>query len=248
MLTIQSITENSVSRIFEIAAKIGNEWSLAAFAVAALILIALIFSKQKLTSKNLRQNLTILVIAVVAIATFPLVARAYLETHGVYRVRVTVEDDQGIPRDDSRVTCSIGGEPKAVEGGWEFEIPPGSKPADGRLTIYAKIPSAFLSGKVDLELSKDYNVATKIRLDHDRSARVRGQVFDQRRDPVPGARVEVIGYPNESVVTGLSGEFELPAHAADSEEVQVTATREGVGSVSEWVSAGEHPATVILQR
>jgi hypothetical protein len=57
-----------------------------------------------------------------------------------------------MPVDEAKVTSSIGGEPKKVDGGWEFDIPQGNKPTDGKLTIYAEVRSAFLTGKSDVVL------------------------------------------------------------------------------------------------
>jgi hypothetical protein len=239
--------EKSIAQIFEAAAKVGNEWSLCAFAMAALVFLY-IFLKQRRMTKSQVRILLGFVIAVVVLASMPLIARAYRETHGVYRLRVTVEDPYDMPLNDARVTSSIGGEPKRVEGGWEFDIPPVTKPMDGKLTIYAQVKSAFLSGKTDVQLTNDYNLAIKVLLSHNRGARVRGRISDRNGNPVVGAQVSVIGYETEVVTTGPLGQFDLPAHAADGEQVQITAVRKSLGSISEWKQAGEQPVTILLGR
>jgi hypothetical protein len=235
-----------ISQMFEAAAEVANEWSLAAFAIAALVSVVLWIFRKKTSLKNATPILGVIVIAMVVLAALPLIARAYLENHGVYRLRITVEDPHGMPLDDAKVTSSIGGEPKRVEGGWEFDIPAASKPTDGKLTIYGEVASAFLSGKTDVELSNDYNPSAKVRLNHDRSARIRGRVVDRSGNPIAATQVSVVGYESEAVTTGILGQFNLPAHAADGQQIQLAVFKKGIGSVSESEQAGEQPATIVL--
>ena len=240
-----------ISQIFEAAAKVGNEWSLFAFAVAALTVIAALALKKKSLSRNANRMIAgviVAVVLVVIVAALPPVARAYLESHGIYRLRVTVEDPSGMTTNDAKVTSSIGGEPKKVEGGWEFDIPTGSKPKDGKLTVYAEMKSAFLKGKQDVELTNDYNLTAKVRLDRDRTAHIRGRVVDRAGNPIADVQVSVVGYESEAVLTGPLGQFDLPAHAADGQQVQIAAFKKGIGSVSEWKQAGDQPETVVLDR
>jgi hypothetical protein len=235
-----------ISQMFEAAAKVANEWSLAAFTVAALVLIVLLTLRRKSTPKNTIFLLGAIVVAMVILAVVPLVSRAYLESHGIYRLRVTVEDSQGMPVDDAQVTSSIGGEPKRVTRGWEFDIPVASKPRDGKMTVYAAVANAFLSGTTNVQLANDYSLTAKIRLDHDLSAHIRGRVIDRKGNPVATAEVSVVGYESEAVTTGGLGEFELPAHASRGQQVQLAAFKKGFGSVSEWEQAGDQPATLVL--
>jgi hypothetical protein len=234
------------SKMFESAAKVGNAWSLAAFAIAALVLIVLVVLRKRGALKSIERILGGVVIAVVMIAAMPLIARTYLDSYGVYRLRVTVEDPRGMPLNDAMVTSSIGGEPKKVEGGWEFDIPAGSKPRGGKLTIYGEEKSAFLSGETEVELTDDYNPTAEVRLDQDRSAGIRGRVVDRSGSPIAGAQVSVVGYESEAETTSSLGNFELPAHAADGQQVQIAVFKKGFGSVSEWRQAGEQPATIVL--
>jgi hypothetical protein len=236
-----------IEQMFNVAAKVENEWSLAAFAIAVLASVALFFLRRKQASEVVQRTLVAVIIAVVILAALPLIARTYIDTHGLYRIRVIVEDPQGMPVSDAKVTSSIGGEPKVVEGGWEFDIPPGSRPRDGSLTLYAAVKSAFLSGHTDAQLVSDYNLVAKIRLEHDRSAHIRGQVFDKWGHPVNGAQVNVAGYL-DGTTSDPSGQFDLPAHAADGEEVELHVFNRKLGSVSEWQPAGGQPVTVILGR
>jgi hypothetical protein len=233
-------------RIFELAAGIGNEWSLAAFAIAALLIVVWLTSRRAIYGKNASWTVRLIVVAILVLAALPIVARAYLENYGLYRLRVTVEDPNGMPLNDAKVTSSIGGEPKRIEGGWEFDIPAGNRPKTGKLTIYGEVASAFLSGRTDIELSNDYNPTTRVRLDHDRSARIRGRVVDRHGNPIAAVRVSVIGYELESASTGALGEFDLAAHAADGQEIELAAFKKGFGNVSEWEQAGDRAATIVL--
>src|SRR5882672_716467 len=94
--------------------------------------------------------------AVLLLGLAPLVSSAYLQSRGMYRVRVLVLGTDKQPVDAAHVTSSNGGEPKKVEGGWEFDIPPQSRPTDGKLTLLASAPNAFLTGQSTLVLDKDY--------------------------------------------------------------------------------------------
>jgi hypothetical protein len=167
---------------------------------------------------------------------------------GIYRVRATVINPQGIPVEEASVWSSIGGEPKIVAGGWQFDIPAASKPQDGKLTIFAAQENAFLKGQADLKLGDNFNPAVTISLIHDTSAMVRGQVTDSRGRAVVGARVFVVGYGSESMITKEGGNFELPAHATVDEEVLVVAEKPGAGVARLHHPAGNTPVRLILLR
>lgn len=231
--------------IFESAAKVSNEWSLAAFTIAALFLVALLLSSKK-ASKNLTIVLGSLAIGIFITGLLPHLSRAYIKQDGIYRVRVTIEDPNGMPLDSATVTSSFGGEAKRVEGGWQFDIPVASKPRTGKATIYARQDSAFLSGKTDVDLAEDLNIAAKIRLLPDVSAHLLGRVVDSHANPVTDVVVSLVGHESESVRTGPLGQFDLPAHAAEGQLVQVAAYKKGRGSISEWKAAGTAPITLVL--
>ena len=82
----------------------------------------------------------------------------------IYRVRVTVLDPQQVPVNDAVIISSVGGEQKKADGGWEIDIFAASKPADGKVTVYASKPSTSLYGHEDLVLDKDPNPTIKIQL------------------------------------------------------------------------------------
>lgn len=166
----------------------------------------------------------------------------------VYRVRAIVLDPQDTPVNDAKVWSSLGGEPMRVEGGWLFTIPVETRPRDGKLTIYASVASAFLQASTDVQLNEDRNQTATVRLARQSSGRVRGVVQDEMGRVIKGARVSVVGYGNEEVITEISGSFVLAAHAADGQQVQLHAERTDYSPVTQWHPAGDHPATLILER
>ncbi len=164
----------------------------------------------------------------------------------VYRVRLTVLHPDGTVVEDARLTSSVGGEFKAGPGGvWELEIPASARPADGKVQIFAA--RGTLTGSVELLLGEDFRPpALTVPLTR-REVSVRGIVVDPSNRAVAGVRVSVVGYPGEAVVTAEDGHFELPAHAAYSEDVRLRGLKEGYKTADEYVLAGIHPITLLLE-
>ena len=135
-----------------------------------------------------------------------------------------------------------------VTGGWEVDIPSASKPKDGKLTIYAEQKSSSLQGDFELALASDYYPAVTIQLKPDKSAKVRGQVVDKLGNAVAGARVWVVGYGSEGIITRDDGSFELPAHQAIGQQVQLHAERSGYKPVNQFHPAGDEAVTLVLLR
>jgi hypothetical protein len=167
---------------------------------------------------------------------------------GIYRVRVTVIDPQNVPVEDAKVWSSFGGESKKVLGGWQFDIPAASRPQDRQLSIFALRESDSLTGQTDIVLGSDYNPAVTMRLKHDDSAKVRGQVVDSKDRSIAGAKVFVVGYEANVVITKEGGNFELPAHAAVGQMVSLHAEKSGYDAVTQSHPAGNHPAKLVLEK
>jgi hypothetical protein len=85
-----------------------------------------------------------------------------------------------------------------------------------------------------------------VRLVANTSAKVRGVVLDDAGKALEGVRVSVVGHEEEAVTTGPGGQFVLPAHAADGQQVQLHAEKDGYEAVSQFQPAGAFPATLIL--
>lgn len=223
-----------------IAARISTPWSLAAFAIAAVLLV--------LRTRSKVQNMvrTAAIVAVVMLGLVPIVAPLYLQSRTVYRVRVIVLDLNHSPVNDAQVTCSLGGEPKRIEGGWEFDIPDATRASNGKLTIYAAVKNAFLTGQAETILASDSSPTVTLQLSKDTSATIRGIVLTSTGHPVRGAHVGVVGYESEAVETQEGGNFSLPAHAANRQQVQLYANRVGFASATMWSQAGDVPVTIVL--
>lgn len=165
----------------------------------------------------------------------------------IYRVRVTVLDEQGKPTEDADVTSTFGGEVKKVKSGWQFDIPAASKPKDGKLTLIATKESAFLKGEEAFTLEKEMNPAVIVKMQRTATAKVRGQIVDSKNRGVAGARVFVVGFEDDVVITKEGGNFELPAHAAVGQTVNLHAEKAGFLAVTQEHPAGDHPATLVLE-
>lgn len=225
----------------EIASRITHPVAVAAFAA---VLAAYLFSIA--IKKRQSRIVWFLVAAILLLGLAPLLSSTYLQSRGLYRVRVFVLGTDKQPVDDAHVTSSNGGEPKKVEGGWEFDIPPQSRPADGKVKLYASVKSAFLAGSSTLVLGQDYLPNLEIQLDRDTSATVRGVVIDEHRRSVAGAQVSIPGYP-DIAETDKMGNFLLPAHAADGQIVHLRAQK-GQLTADMSVPAGNGPVELVVKR
>jgi hypothetical protein len=239
------------------ATSITTLWGLAAFTIAALFG----YLTKKQTGK-VPAIARVGIAAIVIVGLTPIIASLYVANRknelaaeaarnkfsqeALYRLRVTVVDPGGSPADGAVVTCSLGGEPKRVAGGWEFDIPAASKPADGKLTVFASVPSAFQLGRADVVLAADYNPNVQVPLARDAGARLRGIIVDQSGRAVPGARVGIVGYGKEAVITQADGGFDLPAHAGEGQQVEVHFEK-GRRAVNRWQLAGDSPVRLVLE-
>jgi len=171
-----------------------------------------------------------------------------IESADVIRLRVLVLGSGDSPVEDARVWTSLGGEPKQVAGGWEFDIPISKVPADGRVTVHATKETAFLSGSSEVRLGKDLAPTATVRLAASQTATVRGIVLDESGNAAEGVRVSVVGHEEETVTTGAGGQFVLPAHAADGQQMQLHAEKPGYQGITQGHMAGSFPATLTLER
>jgi hypothetical protein len=225
----------SVEKIFEAAAKISTGWSLAAFAMAAVLLL--------LWRRADRRLLIAGVVGIVVLGALPIAANLFVERPGRdYRVRVVVLDESGSPTEDAEVWSSLGGEPKKVAGGWEFLV--SGRPNDGRITLYATEDSAFLKGSTSLLLAKDRTPTATLKMQRDTSAQVRGIVVDEHGHGLQGAQVSLIG--RQAATTDKTGSFVVPAHAADGQQVELHVQTADGRAASFHVQAGDAGVTLAV--
>jgi hypothetical protein len=231
-------------RALAVASHVTHPVSLLAVAVvlASFMLLRIVLKKGR---SRLAWFLAVLILL---FGLAPLLSSTYLQSKGLYHVRVFVLGIDKQPIDDQSVsvTSSNGGEPKKVKGGWEFDIPPQSRPADAKLKLFASLKSAYLTGSSTLVLDKDYFPTIEIQLAQDTSATVRGIVIDEHRRSVSGSQVWILGY-SDIAVTDRMGNFVLAAHAADGQMVHLRAQKD---QMTADVSAptGNEPVELMLKR
>src|ERR1035441_3121738 len=138
-------------QLFEMAARISTPWALAAFATAAIVLL---LAKRRGKVPPIAWGA---IAAVVLLGLVPILVQ--VSGAAIYRVRVTVVGPEGTRVEEAKVWSSMGGEPKKVAGGWQFDIPAASRPADGKLTFWASLDAAYLKGSREVRLDDDRNPA-----------------------------------------------------------------------------------------
>ena len=168
------------------------------------------------------------------------------EAPELYRIRVTVLSSTGLPVDDAKVWSSLGGEPKKVSGGWEFNVARAAIPIAGLLTVFASRSAAFELGSSGLQLAREPNPALTLRLQRDLSAQLQGIVVDSSNRAIAGARVFLVGFESEATSSGPSGGFILPAHAAEGQQAQLHVEKQGYSAVTEFHPAGHTTVSIVL--
>ena len=96
---------------------------------------------------NVSNRIAFLTLLAIFFGTIPVWLNLFIDNtidKEIYRLRVTVTDPHSLPLENAQVWSSVGGEPKKVAGGWQFDIPVASKPRDGKLTIFASQKSCLL--------------------------------------------------------------------------------------------------------
>jgi hypothetical protein len=204
----------------KIASHIGHPVTVAAFAlvIAASVFALVLRAKRPLMAWIVAAGIIVLGVA-------PFAASAFLQSRGVYHVQVVVVGPDRSPVEIAQVKSSNGGELKMVEGGWELDIPPQTRPVDGKVTLFASVKDEFQKGRSTLVLAQDYYPTATIQLVADTSAMVRGVVVDEDLRAVAGATVSIAGY-SDVAVTDRKGNFVLPAHAGKGQMVEVRAQKD----------------------
>lgn len=208
--------------VFRIASHIPHPLALAGFSsVLAVVVFAL--------AQRARRSLigALLAVGIIVFGLAPFVASTLVRSRGFYRVRVVLVRPDQSEADIAQLKSSTGSELKMVAGGWELDIPPQARPADGKVILSASIKDEFLAGKSTLVLAEDYYPTATIQLAAVTSAMLRGVVVDDGLRAIAGAKVSIEGYPDVAV-TDSRGNFVLPAHAGNGQMVEVRAHKGGL--------------------
>lgn len=229
--------EQALAPALKIASHIGHPVMVAAFAVA---IAASVFA----FALRARRPFTAWIVAagIIIFGVAPFAASAFLQSRGVYHVQVVLLRPDQSPVDIAQVKSSNGGELKMVAGGWELDIPPQTRPDDGKVTLSASVKDEFLKGRSTLVLAQDYYPTTTIQLVAETSAMVRGVVVDEDLGAVAGATVSIAGY-SDVAATDQKGNFVLPAHAGKGQMVEVHAKK---GSLTGRLSAPAGKAVEVI--
>jgi hypothetical protein len=211
--------EQALVPALKLAGHIGHPAMVAAIAVviAASVFALALRAKRPFTA-------WIMAAGIIILGAAPFAASAFLQTRGVYHVQVVLLRPDQSPVDIAQVKSSNGGELKMVAGGWQLDIPPQTRPADGKVTLFAAAKDEFLKGKSTLVLAQDYYPTATIQLVAETSAMVRGVVVDEDLGAVAGATVSIEGYPDVAV-TDQKGNFVLPGHAGKGQMVEILAQK-----------------------
>lgn len=205
--------------ILRIASHVPHPLAVAGFSILlAIVVIGLAARAKKLLAASL------LILMILGLGLAPLAATHLLRARDIYHVRVVlIRPDESVA-DVAQVKSSITGELKMVGDGWQLDVPPENRPADGKITFSASVKDEFFAGKTTLVLAEDYYPTATIQLAAVTSAMLRGVVVDDGMRAIAGAKVSIDGYP-EVVLTDAKGNFVLPAHAGNGQMVAVRAQK-----------------------
>jgi hypothetical protein len=245
-------------------AQVNSAWSIAAFAIAATLgVLKTVLASPGASRRGgktappsmLASSLvwpTVFVICFLGV--LPILANTYLESlkirqqgdlGAVYRVRVTALDARGNPVAGATLRTTASNETTVTSQDTAVvAIPKATLPADGKVTIFADLDSAFLHGRTDLQLSADFNPSVTIDLKPSRDATVTGLVEDDNGRAIGGATVSVLG--GESDESSANGSFTLRTDTAVGQIVRLHVEKPGYRAVDQEHPAGREPVTIVL--
>jgi hypothetical protein len=227
-------------------------WSLSAFAIAAIVLfIAIRVPKAKPGARKTLVGLAVLVVllAFIPIGTDTWVQLARNQARAVYRIQVVATDERGERIDDVVIRSTPPAQTStASDGVVQLSIPVISLPHDGKLTIWATKPSAFLTGESEIVLASDFSPAVSVTMHHDTTAEIGGIVQDERGKAVYDATVSVVGVQGEPVQTKPDGSFRLPTHAAKGQQVMLHVEKNNYKPLNVWQIAGDLSLVLELEK
>src|SRR5277367_3735264 len=106
-----------LTKALELAAQITHPVTAAIFAAVLALIALLALTKGK---KKPPQIAWLLAAVIFLLGLSPLLASTYLDSRGIYRVRIEVFNLAKEPVHEAEITSSAGGELKKTDAGWEF--------------------------------------------------------------------------------------------------------------------------------
>lgn len=222
------------------AAKITDQYALAAYAIAALVAAIGVLKRGKIHGKPVL--LAAIIVAVVASASLPLFAK-YIEGRSLYRVTVVVLDPDGNRVKNCKVSTDVPSQAYDIGDAKQVEISPGHLSADRKVIVFASDDFGRLGQKV-LTLGNDQTPTVNVTL-VPKPSEVRGNVFDRSGKGIVGARVSIIGN-DESAVTTEGGLFVIKTQVPSGQPLTILVEKAGFASLRQQHLAGAAPATLIL--
>lgn len=242
--SVWALSVDVTKSIFDAAVKVTSPPALSAFVAAVVLIIVYLTRKgpQKVP-------IFVWIVLIVAIVTPSLggITRLFVE-NPLYRLRITVHDpDDDRIRDDATVTTIPFGVPKKVGNAWEVEIAKATLASTRAVTVNAETADGLMIGKEQLTLGDDSNVDVRVKLQVPRDAHISGIVLDPVGRAIANAKVSVVGPGSERVTTDASGSFDLNAHVAKAQSVQLHTEADGFLPNNQTYLAGAKGVTVTLK-
>jgi hypothetical protein len=214
-----------IKTIFDAAVQVTSVYALSAFVAAAVVTIIYL---TRTKAKNQRVPAAAWVILGLAIVTPSLGGLVVLFVPDpLYRLRVTVKDSEGQILDNAVVSTVPFGVQKKVGNAWEFEIPRAALSATRAVEVRAQSRDGLMNGTKQLTLGNDSNIDTTVDLQLPRDAHISGIVLDKVGNAIATAKVSVVGFGTEAKPTDAFGSFDLNAHAAKTQPVQLHTEADG---------------------
>ena len=206
------------------ASKITNEYSLAAYAIAALIAIVSAIKVQKFRHKPVL--IAIIVIAILLMASLPTLGRIELARipNQPYRISVSAVDQDGNVLVTPSIYTDVPSQKYQIAGAEQIEIDDAHVPSTRRVTVSADDATRTLHGSAEIYLSGDRTPSMRLVL-KPKPTEIRGNVLFRQKG-VSGARVSIEGY-SDFAISDQSGFFVLPPRVSAGEIVYLLVQKQG---------------------
>jgi hypothetical protein len=242
-----AIAITAIPAWFDSAVKVANQYSLAAYAIAALLAVVGYIARTRLLQRP--WLLAVVVAAVVLIVAIPVAALVYIkrvESMGIYRISVTATDSKGLPVEHPNVRASVPAQSYDIGSSVQLEVVPGHLSKGSTLTIYADDPATKEQGEEKFTLGDDWSPSISVPL-HSIPSEVRGNVIDTIAAPISEAEVSIAGY-NEHTTTDSRGLFVIQTAVPKGDVVYLLVQKAGYTPVRQQHISGAAPATIMLEK